>query len=177
LKTWDQQLHKQGLLEMGNNGDLSMHRIAANSLMFMNISPVASQIFRSKIGMIAYNKNHQVVLMKTEKSTGGTDLLWDNLQDLPLLSSQFKYLNAVLHLNPSLLGLWILFATFLKPHSMKITVFRGTNVKLLNIKKRNKSIKNNMKSANFLKIFVNELLQLIGLRSNLINSINAISQH
>ena len=60
---------------MGNNGDLSMHRIAANSLMFMNISPVASQIFRSKIGMIAYNKNNQVVLMKTEKFTGGTDLL------------------------------------------------------------------------------------------------------
>jgi len=45
-----------------------MHRIVANNQMLLNISPVASQIFKLKIGMIACNKKDQLVLMKKEKT-------------------------------------------------------------------------------------------------------------
>lgn len=182
LKTWDQQLYKQDLVEtpMDSNGDHNMHKIVVcnkcNSRTSMNTSPVASQIFRLKIGMIASSKNHQVVPMKTENNPELMDLLWDNLLDLPLLSSQFKCQNEVFHLNPSLLVLWISSVTSLKLLNMKIIVFKEIIVKLSSIKKHNKSIRNNTKLASFPKISVSELLQLIELRLNLINSINEILQ-
>ena len=89
--------------QVGSNGDLNMLKIELLDQMFMSISPVASQIFRLKIGIIVKYKNNQVALMTTKKNMVEMDLLLDNLLDRHLLSTIFKILKEVLQLNHNLL--------------------------------------------------------------------------